>query len=258
MGRFEGKRVLVTGAGRNTGLAIARRFAVEGATVALNDLSASSVAKAATAVREETGAPIIEAPANLADLEQVEEMFGTIRAQVDGVDILVNNAAHLGIGPNFLEMSMDFFEEVVRVNLLGAARCCQLAARMMVDRGGGSIINLGSNTSDRAIRGRSAYIASKGSMDALTRSLALELAPHDIRVNMVVPGYIRTDRWENISSEQIERRRANIPLGHEASVDEIARPVAFLASEESCPITGARLVVDGGVTVQMVPSDCEE
>jgi len=253
--RFKDKRVLVTGAARHTGFGIARAFAAEGATVIMNDIA--DVAEAAAKVRAATGAHIIEAAANIADRAQVEAMFELVRRECGGLDVLVNNAAHLGIGPSFLETSPEFLAEVVGVNLFGTFHCSQLAARLMVAQGGGAIVHIGSNTSDRPIRNRSAYVASKGALDALTRAMAIELGPHGVRVNMVVAGYIHTTRWDTLDPAHAARRRANVPLGKEATAEEIAAAVMFLASDESSRITGARLVVDGGVTTQMVPPDVE-
>lgn len=255
--RFKDKRVLITGASRHTGYGIARAFAKEGAIVILNSTTAAGVREAAARIRSETSARIIEAPTNIADRTQVEGMFELIKRECGGLDILINNAAHLGIGPSFLEMSLDFLAEVVGVNLFGTFHVSQLAARLMVAQGGGAIVHIGSNTSERPIRNRSAYVASKGALDSLTRALALELAPYNVRVNMVAAGYIRTTRWDALPAEHAARRRANIPLRKEATAEDIAAAAMFLASDEASRITGARLVVDGGVTVQMVPPDCE-
>jgi len=193
----------------------------------------------------------------MADRAQVEAMFELIKRECGGVDILINNAAHLGIGPSFLETSLDFLAEVMAVNFFGTFHVSQLAARMMVAQGGGAIVHIGSNTSERPIRSRSAYVSSKGALDGLTRAMAIELGPQNVRVNMVAAGYIRTTRWDSLEPAHAARRRANIPLGKEATAEEIAAAAMFLASDESSRITGARLVVDGGVTTQMVPPDCE-
>jgi len=255
--RFSGQRVLVTGAARHTGLGIARAFAAEGATVILNDRTAVAVAEAAAELRGATGARVVEAVADIADRSQADAMFDMVRRECGGLDVLVNNAAHLGVGPSFLETSPGFLAEVVGVNLLGTFYSSQHAARLMVEPGRGAIVFLGSNTSERPIRKRSAYIASKGALDALTRALALELAPYGVRVNMVVAGYIHTTRWDALSPAQVARRRANVPLGCEASAADVAAAVLFLASSAAAQITGARLVVDGGVTSQLLPADAE-
>lgn len=255
---FLNKRVLVTGASRNTGLAIARRFAQEGAVVAVNGSSKQSVAGAAGAIRATGSGRVIEAPADLSDPAQIEAMFDRVRRECGGLDILVNNAVLQAIGFSFVDTPLGVFEGALRVNLIGVFCCAQFAARMMIGQGtGGSIVNVGSNVSERPIRNRSAYCASKGGVDALTRSMAIELGPLGIRVNTVAPGYIHTERWDALDDSQVSRRRANVPLGHEASADDIADAVLFMASEKASRITGARLVVDGGVSTQLVPPDAE-
>jgi NAD(P)-dependent dehydrogenase (short-subunit alcohol dehydrogenase family) len=128
---------------------------------------------------------------------------------------------------------------------------------MMVKQGSGAIVCIGSNTAERAIRDRTAYVASKGAIDALVRAMAVELGPQGIRVNCVVAGYINTDRWDVLDPKIAERRRANIPLGQEAHGKDIADVVMFMASDKASKINGARLMVDGGCTVQLFPTDCD-
>ena len=256
--RFEGKRILVTGASRHTGLAIARLFAREGASIALHGSSAGTVAKAAQIVRAEGGGTLIEVPADLSVPGTIDAMFDRLEGEWGGLNVLVNNAVDHAIGHSFVDTPLDVFEGALRVNLVAAFRCAQRAARMMIAAGaGGSIVNIGSNVSERPIRNRSAYCASKGGVDALTRAMAIELGPHNIRVNTVAPGYIHTERWTALSDADTARRRANVPLGREASGEEIADAVLFLASDAAARITGARLVVDGGTSVQLVPPDAE-
>jgi NAD(P)-dependent dehydrogenase (short-subunit alcohol dehydrogenase family) len=254
---FQGKRILVTGASRNTGVGIARCFAAAGGTVFVNGTTAADVAKSAAEIRAATGARIIEAPANIADRAQVTTMFELIEREAGGLDVLVNNAAHLGVGPGFLDTTPEFLAEVMGVNFFGTFHVSQLAARLMVAQGKGAIVHIGSNTSDRPIRDRSAYVASKGALDALTRAMAIELGPRGVRVNMVVAGYIRTERWETLDPTHAARRRRNVPLGQEATAEEIAAAAMFLASDESSRVTGARLIVDGGVSTQLLPPDAE-
>jgi len=256
--RFKGKVVLVTGTSRNTGVGIAALFIREGAKVCVCSSSPASTAKGAAELRAMGLTDFTETPADISDIAQVRAMFKTIREKFGRIDILVNNACNQGIGPAFEEMDPEYFLTVIKTNLLGTFQVSQEAVKMMLKQESrGVIVNLGSNVSLRAIRNRTAYVSSKGGIDALTRSMALDLAPKGIRVNMVAPGYIFTDRWAKLSGETMKRRRLNTPLGVEATADDIAQAVAFMASDASRNICGERLVVDGGCSAQHMPVDVD-
>lgn len=255
---FHGKNVLVTGSARNTGYGIAKVFGTYGATVFINGQSAERVERAVEALdREATaeGERYLPAPMNVASEQAVADTFAQIAEQVGGLDVLVNNACHLGLGHKFLDMPISFFDEVLAVNLRGYTLCAQHAARQMIERGGGAIVNIGSNTAGRAMADRSAYIASKGGVESLTRAIALELAEYQIRVNCVIPGYIYTERWDTLPEEIKQRRWKNVPLGKESSPADIGEAAAFLASSKAGNITGSSLAVSGGIDVQMLPPD---
>ncbi len=256
--RFQDKVVLVTGASRNTGVSIAALFLREGARVGVNGSTPESTARGGETLRGMGYDGFLELPADIGDTGQVRAMFDKIREVYGRIDILVNNACNQGIGPAFEEMEPDYFLSVVRTNLLGTFQVSQEAVKMMLrQESRGVIVNLGSNVSMRAIRNRTAYVSSKGGLDALTRSMAVDLGPKGIRVNMVAPGYIFTDRWERISEGTRARRRLNCPLGAEASGDDIAQAVAFLASDAARNIGGERLVVDAGCSAQHMPVDTD-
>ena len=155
------------------------------------------------------------------------------------------------------ETPRELLEDVFKVNVFGTFACAQGAARIMLETGSGAIVNIGSNSAERAIKDRSAYIASKGATDALTRAMVVDLGRQGIRVNTVVAGYINSDRWDVLPDETVQRRRKNVPLGQEARGSDIADAVLFLASDAACKITGTRLVVDGGISTQLVPVDCD-
>jgi NAD(P)-dependent dehydrogenase (short-subunit alcohol dehydrogenase family) len=256
---FQGKNVLVTGSSRNTGVGIAKVFAGYGATVFVHGRSAEQVEKTVETLNHDSGpggGRYLPIAADVARDDDVARMFAFIEEQVGGLDVLVNNACHLGLGHRFLDMPIEFFDEVLAVNLRGYALCAQYAARQMLGRGGGAIVNIGSNTADRALADRAAYIASKGGVESLTRALAVELAEHQIRVNCVIPGYIYTERWDTLPEETKQRRWKNVPLGKESSPEDIGEAAAFFASPKAGNVTGSSLLVSGGIDVQLVPPDC--
>lgn len=254
--RFLHKTVLVTGAGQNLGLEMAAAFAAEGATTFVNDRTPEAVRRALNTLRRRGLKKLTGIPGDIGVAADVDAMFAQIAAKTKRLDVLVNNAAHLGVGNGPLELPLAEFEQVVRVNLVGSFDVSQHAARLM-KQGGGAIVNIGSNVSTRAIGNRTAYIASKGGIDGLTVSMALDLAPHGIRVNSVAPGYIHTDRWARLPEGHAARRRSNVPLGREATPLDVANAVLFLASDQASNITGVRLVVDGGCSIQHLPKDVD-
>jgi NAD(P)-dependent dehydrogenase (short-subunit alcohol dehydrogenase family) len=248
----------VTGSSRNTGFGIALRFAQEGARVVINGSSPEHVADAARRIREETRQTVIEAPADLSTPDGVKTLFAAVQKDLGGLDVLVNNAVALGSGPSFVDVTDEQLVSVFELNVFGYFRCGQAAARLMIDHGvRGAIVNIGSNVAARSIRNRTAYCASKGAIDSLTRAMALDLAPHGIRVNNVAPGYILTDRWDRIPESTATRRRMSIPLAEPATANDVAEAVLYLASSAAGNVTGSRIVVDGGCMSQLMPRDAD-
>ena len=257
--KFSNRIVLVTGSSRNTGFGIATAFLHEGATVYVNGSTAESTRSAATELRAQGFTSLYELPGSIADRNSVESMFDVIRKTTGRLDVLVNNACQQGIGESFESVSFDQFETVIQTNLLGTFYVSHCAVDLMLHQEGGPgvIVNVSSNVSTRAIRQRAAYCAGKGGIDALTRAMAVDLGPLGIRVNTVAPGYIHTERWDKLSTEHVERRRRNVPIGQEADFRNIADAVMFLASSAAANISGARLVVDGGCSAQHMPIDVD-
>jgi len=256
--RFQDKIVLITGAGKNTGAAMTRLFMKEGAKVCINDISKEKLEIEAQHLREMGLHEFLTIQADISDPLQVRSMFEVIIKKYNRVDILINNACDQGIGQIFEELTPKDFLDVIHTNLFGTFLVSLNAVKIMLTQvSKGIIINMGSNVSTRAIHKRVSYISSKGGVDALTRSMATDLGPKGIRVNMVAPGYIHTDRWEQLPEKVKERRSLNIPLGYDASVEEIAEVVAFLASDAAKYIIGERIVVDGGCSAQHLPSDID-
>lgn len=252
------KWALVTGADTNTGFAIARRFAMGGFGVFLHSLSQSKAERAVRRLlKEDRNSTIIPVWADFRDHREIPRMMRQVRQHSTRLDVLVNNAVHQAIGYEAAETPYAVVRAAVSVNLEGLYFCIQHSVQIMRRQKHGVIINLGSNTAERAIRGRSIYIATKGAVESLSRALSLELSPYKIRVNTVVPGYIHSDRWQRLPASVVRRRRANIPLGCEASPTDVAEAVYFLSMDQAAMITGARLVVDGGCLAQLYPKDVE-
>lgn len=254
---FSSKTVLITGSTRNTGLGIAKRFARLGATVVVNGTTTEAVTEAADQVRQVATCPVIEAAGRIDVPDDVESIFRTVEQASPRLDVLISNAVVQGVGYEFQETPEDLFDQVMSVNVKGLFMVAQRAARMMIARGGGAIVNIGSNVAGRAIRQRTAYVASKAAVEGLTRAMAIDLAPYQIRVNCVAAGYIHTERWDTLDPAHAERRRKNVPLGQEAQADDIAQAAAFLASDAARNITGTRIDVDGGCTAQHMPIDAD-
>ena len=267
MKRFEGKVALVTGGARNTGLEIVDSFLREGATVFFCGSSEESVAEGVNALESRglTGFRGVKCDVSLRS--DVEAMMDVVEREAGRLDIVVSNAANFGLGQGTcLETTDEQFLSVLQVNVLGGFRLVQLAVNRFFLRQDpdpvtgqrGVVVFVGSNTSERVSRNRITYVASKGAMDSMMKAFAVDLGPLGIRVNMVAPGYIWTDRWQWLSEEVKETRRANVPNGREATGRDVAEAVAYLASDGARACQGARLVMDGGSTAQLYPANCED
>ena len=260
MKRFERKIVLVTGGSRNTGLDLVERFVREGAKVWTCGSTAASTAKGAAALAARGVDGVRARPCDISDPVQVAALFDAIARESGRLDVLVNNAADQGIGQGGpLDVDPDAMLAVLRTNVVGGFRVTQEACRRFFAKQEtrGCVVFLSSNTARRAIRNRTSYCASKGAINSLVRSLALDLGPLGIRVNGCAPGYINTERWDALDPAVAARRRANCPLGREASGADIAGVVAFLASDDAANMTGEIVTVDGGCSCQHMPADCD-
>jgi NAD(P)-dependent dehydrogenase (short-subunit alcohol dehydrogenase family) len=244
--RLQGKTAIVTGGAAGIGRAIAERFSLEGARLVVADRNAESaqaVAQAINAAGGEAIAVIVDVGVN----QQVQALFDASIAAFGNIDVLVNNAALVKTERHVLEADLEWWDQIIAVNLNGAFACSLLAAKIMARQRSGSIINLSSGGATRAHRGNAAYDAAKGGIEAMTRAMALDLGPYGVRVNALVPGSVDTS---GLPLEVKLARGENIPLARVGEPFELAGPAVFLASEDASYVTGHTLAVDGGMLIQ--------
>ena len=249
MGLLDQKVALVTGAARGNGADIARGLAEHGAAVALVDIDADGAHATAAAIADETGVKAIGIEGDVGDPDDAQAMVDSTVEELGGVEIVVNNAGILAAA-HFLKITIEDWERSLRVNLTGAMLVSQAAARVMRKSGGGSIILLSSTAGEMAFPGSAAYCSTKGGMNALTRVMALDLAPFEIRVNAIAPGMIETNMTSALSANKQLRKIIEMmtPAGRMGLPRDLAGTAVFLGSDLSEFMTGTVLTVDGGLT----------
>ena len=249
--RLRGQTAIVTGAGSGNGRGIALRFAEEGAGVVCADVDEAGAHETVAQI-EAAGGTAVASVVDVSDRRQVEAMVALAVERFEGVDALVNNAGVETLVP-FLELEEHAWDRIIGVNLKGAFLCGQAVARQMVDTGrAGRIVNITSVNAKIALKGQAHYTASKGGLLMLTKSMALDLAEHGIRVNAIGPGVIETQMTVNSLADP-ERRAmllGKVPLGRVGQPRDIANAALFLVSDESDYVTGTTLYVDGGWLTQ--------
>jgi 3-oxoacyl-[acyl-carrier protein] reductase len=245
--RFAGRNVLVTGASRGLGRAVAEAFAREGARVGIGYRAREADARAVLGSIEAAGGTAVLLPFDVRHAAAVDDAFAHFAG--DGaLDVVVNNAAAVRDEWSLLIGEAEW-NEVMSVNLGGTFNCCRAAMRHMLPRRAGAIVNIGSIAGLRASPGQASYSASKGGIAALTATLAAELAPRGVRVNCVDPGLLKVGMGQRLNHERAQAARQRIPVGRFGEGCEAAAAVLFLASDEASYIIGHRLVVDGGLSL---------
>jgi NAD(P)-dependent dehydrogenase (short-subunit alcohol dehydrogenase family) len=251
MGRLDGKICVITGAGGGMGAEAARVFAAEGAQVCVADVDG----EAAEAVAREVGGLAVQV--DVADEASVRAMYGAAAVRFGGIDVLYNNA---GVSPaddaSILETELDAWERVQAVNTRGVYLCCKHGIPHLLERGGGSVINVASFVAlVGAATSQISYTASKGAVLSLSKELGVQFARRGVRVNALCPGPVETPLLLRIWSETpdaAKRRLVHLPMGRLAKPREIVNAALFLASDESSYVNAATFVVDGGLTAAYV------
>jgi 3-oxoacyl-[acyl-carrier protein] reductase len=240
------KVVLVTGGSRGIGQAVVRRFAAEGATVVFTYAGNKAAADELVAAVQAAGGRTVGAQVDVRDAAGMAGTVDMIEKEHGRLDVLVNNA---GIIRDTLVMAMESqdWDDVLATNLTGTFNAIKPAARLMMRRRQGAIVNLSSIAATRPGRGHANYAASKGGIEALTKALAVELGAKNIRVNCVAPGMIETDMSKDVRSLAGDQILSRITLKRYGTSDDVANAVVFLASDLSAYVTGTVLHVDGGI-----------
>ncbi|MCC7447607.1 MAG: SDR family oxidoreductase [Anaerolineae bacterium] len=252
---LSGQTAIITGAGQGLGRAIALEYAAEGATVALLERNADSLAEVESALKD-AGCPALAFQVDVTDYAAVGQAVESIIKQTGRIDVLVNNAGIFRNG-TILEDTLEDWRAVLTVNLEAVYMVSKLVAPHMVERRSGRIVHIASVAGFASRGSVGSYNASKGGVIALTKSMAIELAPHGIAVNAIAPGFMRTAMMrsddgsdqtadENFTTLYINKRR--IPMARAAEPEDVAGTAVFLASDYCRYMTGQVLVVDGGLT----------
>jgi NAD(P)-dependent dehydrogenase (short-subunit alcohol dehydrogenase family) len=252
MGRLQGKVAVITGAAGGIGREAAMLFSAEGASVVVADLSREAGESTAAECRD-----AVYVQANVADEPSIEALYAAAVERFGGVDILYNNA---GIMPpdddSILTTAADAWDRVQAVNARGVFLCCKHGIPRLLERGGGSVINVASFVAlVGAATSQIAYTASKGAVLSMSRELAVQFARQGVRVNALCPGPVETPLLMRLFADDpaaYERRRVHLPMGRLATAREIANAALFLASDESSYVNGATFLVDGGLTAAYV------
>ncbi|MEA3408643.1 MAG: 3-oxoacyl-[acyl-carrier-protein] reductase [Chloroflexota bacterium] len=244
---LQDKVALVTGSSRGIGRAIALELAHWGCNIVVNyRANEPAAAKVVHRIKEESGTEAIAVQADVSDAEQVASLMESALEAFGRVDILVNNA---GVARDrlLLRMSEEDWDAVLDTNLKGAFHCTKALQRTFLRQREGCIVNIGSVVGLAGNAGQANYAAAKAGLIGFTKAVARELASRNVRANLVAPGFVKTGMTAELSERLVDEALDRIPLGRLAEPEDVARAVAFLASEDASYITGQVLVVDGGM-----------
>jgi NAD(P)-dependent dehydrogenase (short-subunit alcohol dehydrogenase family) len=244
---FTDRVAVVTGAGRGIGKAIARDLVVNGAQVVIAELA--EYGEQTAGELSGLGKEPVYIQVDVSVQESVRRMVGEASERFGRIDILVNNA---GVRPTkpFVDMTPSEWEKVLRVNLTGTFNCCSAVAPIMIKNEWGRMINISSLAAQRgSTGGHSHYAAAKAGIIGLSKSLARELAPHGITVNVVAPGWIDTEGWDGELEGRRDEFAAKVPLGRLGRPEDVANVVTFLASDKAAYLTGITIPVNGGLFI---------
>jgi NAD(P)-dependent dehydrogenase (short-subunit alcohol dehydrogenase family) len=242
---LEGKVTIVTGAGRGIGAAAARAFADAGATVVLAARSEPEL-DALAAELSAAGGESLAVPTDVTDPASVQALVERTLAVYGRLDGAFNNAGRTHRPAPLAELAVEDFDEVIAANARGVFLAMRYEIQALVESGGGAIVNMSSTAGVRGVRGIAGYAAAKHAIIGLTKSAALDYADRNIRINAVAPGPILSDRLEALDAETRRTIAAHVPLGRLGQVEEVARTVAWLLSDQASFLTGATIPVDGG------------
>jgi NAD(P)-dependent dehydrogenase (short-subunit alcohol dehydrogenase family) len=252
MGRLDGKVCVITGAGSGIGREAALRFSREGARLCIADIDGDAAEHTAKSCTDALAVTV-----DVADADSVAAMYAAAAEHFGGLDVLYNNA---GIMPpddaSVLDTSVEAWQRVQDVNTKGVFLCCKHGIPYLLERGGGSVINVASFVAVMgAATSQMSYTASKGAVLALSRELAVEFARRGVRVNALCPGPVETPLLLRLFEDDpaaLQRRLVHLPMGRFARAEEIAAAALFLASDDASYVTGATFLVDGGLTAAYV------
>lgn len=239
------KTAIVTGSSRGIGRAVASRLARGGMNVCINYIERRDKAEELEALLSAEGCAVMTCRADVSKREDVNEMFARVREKFGPVSVLVNNAG-VARQAQFQDISDEMWSRYFSVNLNGAFYSCQAALPDMLHEKAGAIVNISSIWGLRGASCEVAYSCTKGAIIALTRSLAMELAPSGIRVNCVAPGVIDTDMLNELPAGVKESLAGETPMGRLGTPEDIAAAVAYFVSDEASFVTGQVLTADGG------------